>query len=336
MTPYWDCNFFTFFFILFQRIGGFFFGAPQQAASDEIQLIVLSAVAISCGILSPFLILKRMTMLANSLSHTILLGVALAALGAGSLWGGQWFDLSTLLIGALLSAFLTALCTEVLTHAFRLQEDASIGLVFTALFALGLTLVNLCLRDVHLGVEAVMGNVDALRVSDAFLPSFFILINGLAVLCFFKQFQLISFDQPFAKSLGMKVGAFRYFFLFLIAATCIGAFRSIGVILVLAFLTGPYLTARLFCCHLGKLVMGTALVGVLASFTGVALSRHLLNIHGWALSTGGIVSTVIGIFYVLAKGFVRLRKKLISSQRRSNMITSRTMSFSNSERSGIS
>jgi ABC-type Mn2+/Zn2+ transport systems, permease components len=302
-------KFFTFFLVLLRR--AFFFFSEGPLASDEIQLAVLSAVALSCGILSPFLVLKRMTMLANSLSHTILLGIALAALGARYFWGGQWFDIPTLLIGALVAALLTALCTETLTRWFRLQEDASIGLVFTVLFALGITLVTLYLRDVHLGIEAIMGNVDALQLSDVQLPALFIAINALVVFLFFKQFQLISFDSHLAKSFGLKVGYFRYIFLFLIAATCIGAFRAVGVILVLTFLTGPYLIARLFSCRLERLLIWTPLIGVGASFIGVALSRHLLNVHGWALSTGGLVSTVIGLLYIGAKIFVRLRKKYI-------------------------
>ncbi len=312
MTPYWDCHFFSFFLIFFRRAVSFF--SQRPLASDEIQLVVLSAVALSCGILSPFLVLKRMTMLANSLSHTILLGIAIAALVARCFWGGQWFDVPTLLMGALFAALLTALCTEVLTKWFRLQEDASIGLVFTVLFALGITIVTLYLRDVHLGIEAIMGNADALQLSDVKLPSLFIAINGLIIFIFFKQFQLVSFDPHLAKTFGVKVGYFRYVFLFLIAATCIGAFRAVGVILVLTFLTGPYLIARLFSCRLERLLVLTPLIGVVASFIGVALSRHLLNIHGWSLSTGGIVSTVIGLMYVGAKSFVRIRKKVSRSR----------------------
>lgn len=306
MTPYWDCNFFTFFLVLLRRLTSLASGQPWT--SDEVQLVVLSAVACSCGILSPFLVLKRMTMLANSLSHTILLGIALAALAARYFWGGHPFDLPTLLIGALIAALLTAFCTEVLTKCFRLQEDASIGLVFTALFALGITVVTIYLRDVHLGVEAVMGNTDALRLPDAKLPALFMAVNGAFVFFLFKQFQLISFDAHLAKIFGMRVGLFRYLFLFLIAATCIGAFRSVGVILVLAFLTGPYLTARLFSCHLSRLLILTPLIGIAASFIGVALSRHLLNVHGWALSTGGIVASVIGLLYVGARGIAYFRK----------------------------
>ena len=309
MTPYWDSNFFTFFVVLIQRAFFFLTGHTGELTSDEIQIGVLSAVAISCGMIGPFLVLNRMTMLANSLSHTILLGISLAALLAGALWGGDWFDLTTLLVGSFLAALLTALCTETLTRFFRLQEDASIGLVFTALFALGITIITLYLRDVHLGVEAVMGNADALQLSDIRLPALLIGINGVILFLFFKQFQLASFDRSLAQTLGIPVGVFRYLLLFLTAATCIGAFRAVGVILVLSLLTGPYLIARLFCCRLTALLIWTPLVGVASACIGVALARHLLNVHGLALSTGGMVTGTIALIYVVAKITLRLRRK---------------------------
>ncbi|MBS0626342.1 MAG: metal ABC transporter permease [Verrucomicrobia bacterium] len=315
MNPYWDCNFFEFFGLLLKRAALFLVGQTSTLASDETQILVLSAVAISCGLIGPFLVLKRMSMLANSLSHTILLGISLAALAAGALWGGEWFDWKTLFFGSLFAAFLTALFTETLTRFFRLQEDASIGLVFTALFALGITIVSLYLRDVHLGIEAVMGNADALKISDIRFPALFIAINGSILFLFFKQFQLSSFDSDLAATVGLKVGFFRYLLLFLTAGTCIGAFRSVGVILVLAFLTGPYLTARLFSNKLSHLLFWTPLAGVAAACIGVALSRHLFSVYGLALSTGGLVATSIGLLYVIARTVAHVRKKAAGKPR---------------------
>lgn len=264
--------------------------------SDLIQILVLSAIAISCGLLGPFLVLKKMTLFANSLSHTILLGIALAFL----ITGGALFDLSNLLIGAFLAALLTAFLTGALIRFFRLQEDASIGLVFTALFALGITLVSYKLRDAHIGLEAVMGNADILQLSDLKLASCLVALNLAAVLLFYKQFQLISFDQTLAKTLRIPTSLFQFFLLFLAAITCIGAFRAVGVLLVLAFLVGPYLTARLFSHRLPWLLLWTPLIGVAASILGVLSSRWVWEAFEVPLSTGGIVATLIGLFYIAA------------------------------------
>jgi len=298
MNPYWGNNFFTFFSTFVSRIfhGNFF-------ASDEIQIAVLSFVAISCGLIGPFLVLKRMAMFANSLSHTILLGIAIAYLVAASLWGGGFFDLSTLLIGAFVAALITAFFTEGLVRFFRLQEDASVGLVFTALFALGITVVTLFTRDIHISTEAVMGNVDLLQMGDFKISLFLAVLNFAAVFLFYRHFQLASFDKSLAQTLGCRSGLVHFLLLFLAAATCVGAFRAVGVILVLAFLVGPFLTARLFCHRLPWLFFWSSAIGIFASFTGVALARHLLSIYGLALSTGGLVVACIGLFYVVAVFF---------------------------------
>ncbi len=278
--------------------------------TDAIQMGVLCAIAISCGLLAPFLVLKRMAMFANSLSHTILLGIAIAFLFTGSL-----FSLSSLLLGALLAAFMTAFFTGGLIRWFRLQEDASIGLVFTAFFALGITVVTLFTRDVHLGIETVMGNADIVQIGDLKQALLLIGVNLVAVVLFYRQFQLISFDQNLAKTLSIPSSFFHFLLLFLVATTCIGAFRAVGVLLVLAFLVGPFLIARLFCHRLAWLLFWTPFVGAATSIFGVLLSRLLLNIFNLSLSTGGLTVILIGLFYVFAKCIASI--KLHPCERRS-------------------
>jgi len=310
MNPYWGAGFFEFFIVLCSRVGAWVMGHTSSLAADEIQIGVLSCVAIACGLVGPFLVLKKMAMFANSLSHTILLGIVLAYLLTSSLWGGGMFDLSTLLIGAALAALITAFLTEGFVRFFRLQEDASVGFVFTTLFALGIVLVTLYTKNAHLGVEAVMGNADALHISDLRAAFWIALLNFCTVGCFYRQFQISSFDGNFAKTIGISSGLFHFLLLFLSATVCIGSFRSVGVLLVLAFLVGPYLTARLFSDRLCILLFLSPLLGILASLIGVALSRHLLSVYDLPLSTGGIVVSIIGLFYVMAFFLSHLRYKL--------------------------
>lgn len=307
MNPYWDSGFFEFFGILFSRIFAFLSGSSISAAPDEIQLGTLSAVAFSCGLLGPFLVLKRMTMFANSLSHTILLGMVLAFLAASSLWGGDMFSPATLLLGCFAAAFLTAGLTEGLTRFFRLQEDASVGLVFSALFALGILLVTLYTKDVHLSVEAIMGNADALQSNDFKFALILAVSNLLILFAFYRQLKISAFDRQYASTLGIPASCFHFLLLFLSSAVCVAAFRAVGVLLVLAFLTGPYLTARLFSNRLSRLLMLTPVLGIMASSIGVAFSRYALSSFGLPLSTGGVVVCIIGLFYgigVFFKSFV--------------------------------
>lgn len=308
MTPYWESGFFEFFKILFLRIFLFISGEPIQIAFDEVQLGTLSFVALSCGLLGPFLVLKRMTMFANSLSHTILLGIILAFLAASHLWKGELFSPLTLIIGSLAAALLTAALTEGLVRFFRLQEDASVGLVFSALFALGILLATLYTRDIHLSVEAIMGNADALQKSDLSFAAALSFLNLSVLVVFYRQLKIASFDRSYATTLGIPASVFHFLLLFLTSAVCVGAFRAVGVLLVLAFLTGPYLTARLFSFRLSRLLWLSPALGILASCIGVALSRSLLSAYDLPLSTGGIVVCVIGLFYgigIFLKWFVR-------------------------------
>ncbi len=303
MNPYWGTTFIEFCQVFFSRLGGAF---SSSLATDEIQVGVLSCVAIACGLVGPFLVLKKMTMFANSLSHTILLGIVGAFLCFG---GAVIFDFSHLLLGACLAAVLTVFLTEGLVKWFEITEDASIGLSFTFLFALGIVLSNLFLRDLHLGSESVMGNTDALLKKDLLFSFFLLLLNAFVVCLFYRQFKMISFDQSFAAVLGIPLNFFRFLLFFLCAVTCVGAFRAVGVLLVLAFLVGPYLTARLFCHRLGPLLFYTSLIGVVASFCGVGLTRHILTVYDLPLSTAGMVVCLIGLFYFLGLGLRRIPKK---------------------------
>ncbi len=313
MNPYRNNDFFQFFATFFSRLFSLLSGEPL--ASDEIQVFVLSCIAIACALLGPFLVLKRMTMLANSLSHTILLGLAISFLLSRIFLGGDGqVPLGILLIGASASALLTALFTGSLTRLFRLQEDASVGLVFTTLFSLGIVAVTIFTRDAHIGVEAVMGNADGLRSSDLSTAAFLAFGNAALVGLFFWPLQFSAFDRPAAKAMGMPCGFFHALILFLTAASCIGAFRAVGVLLVLSFLVGPYLIARLFSHRLGRLLILSAAIGCAASLFGVALSRHLLTAYGLALSTGGIVSALLAFFYALAACVKNLMRRRICAE----------------------
>ncbi len=304
MNPYTGAGFFDFFSILFSRL------FMQPLVADEIQLAVLVSSAIACGVLGPFLILKRMTMFANSLSHTSLLGVVGAFLLGSSLWGSGWADLSTLLIGALFSAILTAGLTEAVARYFKLQQDASIGLVFTTLFAIGVILVTLFTRNAHISSESVMGNPDALQLSDLKLTGSIALLNVCAIVFLYRKLLLTAFDSSFARTIGSPTALLRAILFLLTSATAIGAFRAIGVIVVLALLVGPYLTARLFCHRLTHLLFLTPTIGALCCLVSVALSRAILSYADFPLSTGGLVATVIGLVFGAACLIKNQTKKL--------------------------
>ncbi len=296
MNPYFDQTFWGFTALFFKRLFHLF---PGKLASDEIQLLVLLGVAVSTALVGNFLIWRKMAMLANSLSHTILLGIVLAFVLSG-VHDAHEIRLSTLLFSAVAMGLFTAFFTEFLTRSAKLQADASIGIVFSSLFALGVIFVTLLTRNSHVGIEAVMGNVDALTSEDIPLVYVILGINLLFFLLFFKEYKITSFDPALAKVLGISATLFNYLLMSQVSLTAIGAFRSVGVLMVLALLTVPPITARLLTDRMLPLLFLSAGLACLASFTGIALSRHLLTVHGMALSTAGLTVCVLTLFFILA------------------------------------
>ncbi|MGA8164722.1 MAG: metal ABC transporter permease [Waddliaceae bacterium] len=302
LNPYTGQTFFGFFLQLIIRLWAFLRGelGVEALATDEIQILVLMGVASSTALLGSFLVLKKMTMLANALSHTILVGIVVAYVFAIGKASNEPINIKTLVFASVVMGIVTTFLTEFLTKTAGLQEDASIGIVFTSLFALGVIAVTLLTRDAHIGTEVVMGNVDALQIGDCRLVFVILAGNLLLLLLFFKEFQVTTFDAGLAKTMGISPTLFNYLLMTQVSATAIGAFRAVGVLMVLAFITAPALTARLLTHDLKKMLALAVGVGAAASLIGVALSRHLLSAYGLALSTSGIVVCLLGLCFILA------------------------------------
>jgi manganese/zinc/iron transport system permease protein len=215
-----------------------------------------------------------------------------------------------MLIASLLTGLATTFLTEFLTKTVRLQEDASTGLVFSSLFALGVLLATLFTRNAHIGIEVVMGNVDALHADDLRLVYTILVANVVLIALFFKEYKITTFDGALARSMGISTLFFNYLLMVQVSATAVGAFRAVGVLMVLAFIIGPPLMARLLTHHLLRLLLISMGLGVLVSIAGVALSRHLLTVHRLALSTGGVVVCLIVVVYAALLSYSVVRGRL--------------------------
>lgn len=290
MNPYWGVNFFKFFWVVVKRL--YIWEGPL--VGDEVQLGVLCALSLASGLLGCFLVLRQMTMLANSLSHTILLGIvgAFVLLGGGSM---DQMGMGVLVLGALLSAALTSGLTEFLIRALRVQKDAAIGFVFTTLFALGIVMVTLYTNHAHIGIEAIMGNVDALHVHDLKLAGGLALGVVVLIGLFYGPLKVLTFDPLFAR--GMGVRGLPAMLTLMTAGLSIGAFRAVGVVLFLALLVGPPLIARRLTNQLGKMLSLSCVIGMVLSIVAVALSRHCLSVYHMPLSTAGLLVTLLLLVY---------------------------------------
>lgn len=313
INPYYNQDFFGFFKTLVFRLFEFARGSLglQDIVSDELQLIVLGLVSVSASLVGTTLILRSMAMLANSISHTILIGVVIAYLFAAKSDNVHGLSMPAFIGASIFMALITAFLTEWLTKSTKLKEDASTGIVFTTFFAIGIILVTLLTKSAHIGSEVVMGSADALNKEDISYVFWIALLNAALYLLFYKEYAITTFDPGLAKSIGISPSLFNYLLMIQTALTSVAAFRAVGVIMVLAFLTGPSLSARFLTERLGVLFFYSIGLSLLSCLLGVSLARHLLTVHGIALSTGGLVVACILALFLLTALFGPKRGILI-------------------------
>lgn len=261
-----------------------------------------SLVAICCSLLGCFLILRRMAMVGDAISHAVLPGIVLAFLFSGTR------EIWTMLLGA---AALGVACTfliEFLHKKVRVQSDASIGVTFTWLFALGIILISVYAGKVDLDQDCVLYGEIAYVPLDIWLteagqnlgPRTVWLMGGVLlvvagfVTVFYRQLYLTSFDPAFAVAIGVSTSVWYYLLMSAVSLTTVAAFESVGAILVVAFLVGPPATAYLLTDDLKKMLILSSGLGVVASVLGFYLALWLNG------SVAGAISVIIGLEFLLA------------------------------------
>lgn len=307
ISPYWNTNFMEFIQTFFMRFPNWIRG---ELVHDEVQVFALFFLSISCSLLGFYLVYRKMSMIANSLSHTALIGVVSVYL-LSLVYMPVGFSLNLSMQWLILAAFITSLVTYFLTNflslRLKVQEDASIGLVFTFLFAIGVIMVTLFSKNAHIGVEVIMGNLDAIHQNDLFSLSVVALITAFAVLLIGKELFLSTFDSQLAKSFGFYPLVINFLLMMITSLVIISGFRSVGLILILNFLIAPIVISRMLTAN-WKLLIGYAIgFSIVVSFIAVALSRHILTEYGLPLSTSGIVCSLY-FFSYLALLFIHSKK----------------------------
>jgi manganese/zinc/iron transport system permease protein len=279
-------------------------------------LLTASLVGLSCGLIGVLLILRRMAMMADAISHTVLLGIVCAYLITRELTGIH------MLIGAVIAGLVTAVVIQWL-HTHGVQQEASIGIVFTTLFAIGVILIATKVGNAHLDVKhTLMGEITFIpweRVEVPILgrvPEAVVLLSAvlflvlLVIIAFYKEWKITSFDPALAASLGIPVIFMHYLFMSLVSLTTVAAFDAVGAIMVVAMLITPAAAAYLWTDRLSFLFLLSSGFGILAAFIGYYMAVWIdTSISGaMAFSTGIIfmISFLCSPKYgVLAKRMTR-------------------------------
>lgn len=249
--------------------------------------------AIACALPGVFLVLRRMALVSDAIGHVVLLGIVVGFLIVGDLGS------PVLLFGAAVTGLVLVAAVEVLQRTQLVREDAAIGLVFPALFSLGVILVSRYARNVHLDVDAVLLG-DLVYAAESFPSAIaLVLLFNVVFLCLcYKELQLATFDRQLAWVLGLSPGCLHYALMGLVSLTAVVAFDVFGSILVVAFMVVPALTARLLTERLGVMLVLAGVVAAGSAVLGCALALALdINF------AGAMTAVLGGVFAVVTVGY---------------------------------
>ena len=266
-------------------------------------LSVVMITAVSCALLGVFLVLKNMAMVADALSHTVLLGIVLGYFIAGDL------DSPILFVGAALFGVMTVYAIEYVVNKFAIQSDAATGLVFTLLFAIAIILISKYARNVHLDVDVVLSGevvfatlntmeVFGIQVPIAFVRMFVMLVINLAfVAVTYQQLKVSIFDPVYAKSIGVAVGLLNLVLMTLVSVTTVVAFDTVGAILVISLMVAPALSAHLLSKRLSIMLLVALLYGAINSIIGYYVALHFnVSISG-TIAFAGFVTFLLTLLF---------------------------------------
>ncbi|HXF70794.1 MAG TPA: metal ABC transporter permease [Thermoflexus sp.] len=276
--------------------------------TPQLEITLVAALAgAACALPGAFLVLRRMAMVGDAISHTILFGIVATFLIVRDL-RSPW-----LVIGAAGTGVLTALAVDTLRRTGRVKEDAAIGLVFPALFSLGVIGIARGVGNIHLDLDAVLLGELAFAPFDrltwggwdlgprgAWVMGGLLFLNLILILVFYKELALSTFDPELATIFGFRPAVLHYLVMGMTALTVVAAFDVAGVVLVVAMLVIPPATASLLTDRLTHMLGLSAFLGVAMALGGYGLAAALdLSIAGSMAVTGG---ALFALAFLMAPG----------------------------------
>lgn len=256
--------------------------APFAYQFMQNALIASLLIAATCGIIGSYVVLRRLAFIGDALAHTALPGVVIAYMNGWSLVGG-----------ALAAGILTAVGIGWTARKSNLREDTAIGVIFTAMFALGILLMSRLqsFRDLS---HILFGNILGVQSQELWLMSAVALVVLVVLVLFHKELELSSFDSTHAEVIGIRSNRLRTMLLILLAFTVVTGIQVVGVVLTSALLVTPAAAASLITSDLRRMMGVSALIGAGSAFVGLLLSYH------FAVATGAaIVLVCTAVFGVI-------------------------------------
>ncbi len=224
-------------------------------------------VGIACGVLGCYVILRRMALIGDALSHAVLPGVVIAFLIT------QSAGVFGLLTGALLAGLLTAVLINLVSRFSRTKEDSSIGIVFTALFAIGIILISAMPRGAHFDLDCYLfGDPLAVGTQDLVLMAIICPLVLLIIGLLYHPLRLASFDPVVAAAMGVPVMALHYLLMGMLSATVVAGLKTTGVVLVVALIITPASAAYLLSNRLSVMMILSGVFGAASALVGMTMA----------------------------------------------------------------
>ena len=279
-------------------------------------LLVALTTAWATALIGIFLVLRKLSMLTDAIAHTVLLGIVVMFMWVRDL-NSPW-----LLLGASVSGVVTVFMIERVRRIRLVKEDAAIGLVMTFLFSVAIILLSTRLRNVHLHIDTVLlGQLEFVMFErttlfNVSLPTSFwvmlvvLILNSLFMLVLFKEYKLLSFDQTLAKLLGFTPWLLHYLFMTLISLTAVAAFNAVGAIMVIAFMVGPVMSARLLTHRMKPLIGLSLAVATFNAFIGYLIAFAFDLNTSASMATLTLATFILILLFSPYQGiFKRLRRQ---------------------------
>lgn len=244
-------------------------------------LIVLILTSISCGLIGIYLVSRKISMLTDAISHTVLLGIVLMFLIVR--------DLSSpfLLVGAALMGAITVVLVEILGAKNKIGHENAIGVVYPILFSSAVIIISKFLRNVHLDLDIVLTgevifsslqkiNLFGIEISKNVFQSLIVLLVVIAyILLFYNELKISTFDKDYAIMSGVKVKLIYYSLMLLTSFVAVSSFDSVGGILVISFFIAPAATALLLTKRLGFTILNVVIISIINCLIGYFISINL-------------------------------------------------------------
>ncbi|MEL6911869.1 MAG: metal ABC transporter permease [Cyanobacteria bacterium J06643_13] len=257
---------------------------PLQYGFMQRSLVVAVTVGIICAVVGSYLMVQRLALLGDAISHSVLPGLAIAYLVGANIF-----------LGAFIAGIISTVLINVISTRSNIKEDTAMGIVFSAFFALGITLITVVQKDNKIDLNHFLfGNilaVDGNEVRDTLIIAGIV----LTVVCLlYKELLFYTFDKLGAQAVGLPVGLLDLGLMILIGLTIVASLKAVGVVLVLSLLITPAASAYLLVTRLHLVMLLGILIGVASSIAGMYLSYY------YNLPSGPAIVLVASAIFSLA------------------------------------